>query len=183
MYRVLISSLICLTFSMISSLTSSASESVFERTPDGVIEVKTIPASTVLVKRSQVPYFESNNLFMPLFWYITTRRIAMTTPVEVGIQPGEMYFYVGSDASQRSLKSSGSVSVEQLPRRTVASIAYKGAYSERNFQRAKAELEDWIAQHGEYYASGEARAIYWDSPSVPDAQKHAEVHISLQSLN
>ncbi|MAH39828.1 MAG: hypothetical protein CML08_00275 [Puniceicoccaceae bacterium] len=183
MYRALISPLICLTFSMISSLTSSASESVFEQTPDGVIEVKTIPASTVLVKRSQVPYFESNNLFMPLFWYITTRRIAMTTPVEVGIQPGEMYFYVGSDASQRSLKSSGSVSVEQLPRRTVASIGYRGAYSERNFQRAKTKLEGWIAQQGEYNASGEARAIYWNSPSVPDAQKHAEVHISLQSLN
>ena len=183
MYRFLIFPLIYLSFSMISPLTAFASESAFDQTPDGVIEVKTIPASTVLVKRSHVPYFESNNLFMPLFWYITTRRIAMTSPVEVGIQPGEMFFYVGSDAAQRSLKSSGSVSVEQLPRRTVASIAYKGAYSERNFQRAKAELEDWIAQHGEYYASGEARAIYWDSPSVPDAQKHAEVHISLQSLN
>ncbi|HAF47577.1 MAG TPA: hypothetical protein DCG83_07825 [Cryomorphaceae bacterium] len=175
--------LIYLSFFMISPLTASASESAFEQTPEGVIEVKTIPASTVLVKRSQVPYFESNNLFMPLFWYITTRRIAMTTPVEVGIQPGEMYFYVGSDAAQRSLKSSGSVSVEQLPLRTVASIAYQGAYSERNFQRAKTKLEDWIAQQDEYQACGEARAIYWDSPSVPDAKKHAEVHISLQSLN
>jgi DNA gyrase inhibitor GyrI len=164
---------------MISPFITQASESAFKHTPEGTIEIKAIPASTVLVKRSQVSYFESNNLFMPLFWYITTRRIAMTTPVEVGIQPGEMYFYVGSDATQRSLKSSGSVSVEQVPHRTVASIGYRGAYSESNFQRAKAVLEDWIAQQSEYQPSGEPRAIYWDSPSVPDDQKRAEVHIPL----
>lgn len=179
MHPALIRLFFCLSILMISPLTAPASESAFEQTPEGMIEVKTIPASTVLVKRSQVPYFESNNLFMPLFWYITTRRIAMTTPVEVGIQPGEMYFYVGSDAVQRSLKSSGSVSVEQVPQRTVASIGYRGAYSERNYQEAKAELEDWIAQNSDYQPSGEARAIYWDSPSVPDAQKRAEVHIPL----
>lgn len=170
--------LICLFF-MFSPLAAQASESAFKQTPEGVIEIKTLPASTVLVKRSSVPYFESNNLFMPLFWYITTRRIAMTTPVEVGIQPGEMYFFVGSDAAQRSLQSSGSVSVEAVPQRRVASIGYRGAYSERNYEQAKSKLEEWIAQQSDYQASGEARAIYWDSPSVPDAQKRAEVHIPL----
>ena len=69
---------------MISSLTSSASESVFEQTPMVSLRLKH-PRQHVLVKRSQVPYFESNNLFMPLFVYHYPPIAA--TPVEVGIQP------------------------------------------------------------------------------------------------
>ncbi len=161
------------------NLTINASESAFKRTNEGVIEVKYLPASTVLVKRSNVSYFEENNLFMPLFWYITTRNIAMTSPVEVRLNPGEMYFFVGKDASKRELKSSSSVDVEKIPSRTVASIGYCGRYNQSNFEKAKSKLVKWIEKQGIYTITGEARAIYWDSPSVADQKKRAEVHIPI----
>lgn len=175
-YRTIFILLLCI---ITPNLTINAYESAFKRTNEGVIEVKSLSASTVLVKRSNVSYFEANNLFMPLFWYITTRNIAMTSPVEVNINPGEMYFFVGKDDSKRELKSNGSVQVEKIPSRTVASIGYCGRYNQRNFDKAKIKLIKWIEEQGVYTISGEARAIYWDSPSVADANKRAEVHIPI----
>ena len=158
---------------------ASATEQAFLRTNSGAIEVKTLPACTVIKTTSDASYFEENNLFMPLFWYITTRGIAMTSPVEVEVNPGTMYFYIGGDAKDRALKETDAVEVERIPERLVASIGYQGAYTEANFQEANNRLKAWLKEQKQYRAIGEAKAIYWDGPSVPKARKRAEVHIEL----
>lgn len=162
---------------------ASASEQAFDRTEVGVIEVKSLPASKVIKSTSDTSYFEANNLFMPLFWYITTRGIAMTAPVEVELDPGVMYFYIGTDAQERALKSTGTVTVESFPERTVAAIGYQGAYTEDQFNEAKNRLEAWLAEQADISPIGEANAVYWHGPSVPNAQKHAEVHIPVRVVS
>ncbi len=74
------------------------SQDVYARTPNGVCEIKKLPAGRVVVSRSSTPtsYFNpgtNNRLFMPLFRYIQKRKISMTTPVEVRVTPGEMLFH------------------------------------------------------------------------------------------
>ena len=158
---------------------ATASEQAFPRTMNGSLEIKTLPAAKVIKSSADTSYFEANNLFMPIFWYITSRGIAMTSPVEVEVNPGAMYFYIGGDAEKRALKGTHSVEVESLPERTVASIGYEGAYTEANFEQAKARLENWLEGQPNIEAIGEAKAIYWDGPSVPNARKRAEVHIEV----
>ena len=66
-----------------SSQLASAYERAFPRTDVGVIEIKTVPAATLLATRSDDDYFdESNDLFRPLFRYIQKNDIPMTVPVE-----------------------------------------------------------------------------------------------------
>jgi effector-binding domain-containing protein len=158
-------------------------ERAFVPTEDGQIEIKTIPESKVIKSISSQNYFEANNLFMPLFWYITTRGIAMTTPVEVAVDPGSMYFYMGEKAAERDLKANKKVEVLTVPERLVASIAYTGAYSEANFLVAENKLRQWLEEQSSYKSVGSARIIYWDSPATPDSKKRAEVHISITEQN
>ena len=155
-------------------------EQAFGPTQEGVIEIKTIPASKVIKSASAENYFEANKLFMPLFWYITTRGIAMTTPVEVHVEPGSMYFFIGKKAAKRDLKANNKVEVLTIPERLVASVGYVGAYSELNYLNAKHKLEHWLEQQSTYVAQGPARIIYWDSPATPNRKKRAEVHISIK---
>ena len=45
--------------------------------------------------RSSRDYFEQDNrLFMPLFRFLKQNDLAMTTPVESQIQPGQMFFHI-----------------------------------------------------------------------------------------
>ena len=75
-----------------------ATEQAFPQTAVNTIELKTLPAATLIAASGDGHYFErSNSLFRPLFSYIQRNDIAMTTPVEAGMQPGLMYFYIGDD--------------------------------------------------------------------------------------
>jgi effector-binding domain-containing protein len=162
----------------------NAYESAFPKTPPNALEIKIIPASKVIISQTNDDYFANgNNLFMPLFRYIQSNDIAMTTPVEAEINPGAMYFYIGGDAALRQLESSDSVKVKQLPARTVASIGIKGSYSESNFLKAKARLEAWIDEQGNYTITGPARAIYWNGPFTPGLLKRSEVHFPVKKTD
>ncbi len=162
----------------------NAYESAFPKTSPETIEVKTIPASKVIISKAEGDYFErSNNLFSPLFQYIQSNDIAMTTPVEAEINPGAMYFYIGCEAALRDLKSTETVTVKELPERLVVSIGIKGNYSESNFESAKAQLLKWLEQQTDYAATGPARAIYWNGPFTPGFLKNSEVHIPIEKVS
>lgn len=164
---------------VIPFIVSADTNMAFKLTDVDVIEIKNIPSSTVLINRSDLPYFESKNLFMPLFWYISMRQISMTTPVEVGVDPGEMIFFVDSKDLIKKPESTKSISVEVIPERKVASIGCKGGYSEANFNKAKLKLIEWIHKQDKYIQIGEARLIYWDGPSTNNSEKRSEVHIQV----
>lgn len=164
--------------SMISQSSLLAYDQAFTKTDVGTIELKTIPASRLIVSESNSHYFKQNNgLFRPLFRYISQNDIAMTTPVEAEMMPGKMYFYIGGDAAKRELESTDEVRVVDLPERTVASIGVRGGYSEGNFNAALQQLNTWLDKHPTHKANGEARGIFWNGPFTPGFLKRFEVHI------
>lgn len=159
----------------------AAYESAFLKTDVGVIEIKELPPCSVIVARSDKPYFDRvDNLFSPLFNYIKQNEIAMTIPVEAEIEPGAMYFYLGTEAAKRDLPQTGGVQIKALPTRMVASIGTRGSYKEANFLKAREKLQAWLAAQTEYEATGPARAIYWNGPFTLPALKRGEIHIPVK---
>ena len=161
----------------------SAAEQAYPKTEVGSMEIKTLPAATLIATRSEAQYFERNNgLFMPLFRYIQANDIAMTTPVESEMNPGIMYFYIGSEVPTDELKSTEDVSIEKLPERTVASIGVRGSYSAENFQSAELELSAWLKENPKYESVGPARGVFWNGPMMPGPFKRFEVHIPVMEI-
>lgn len=172
--------LTCL-FLCLIPLMSSAYEQAFAKTSVGAFEIKTLPAARLIATHTDGAYFdEDNGLFRPLFRYISSRDIAMTTPVEAEIELGVMYFYIGSEVSSAQLEATDRVSVHELPERIVASHGVRGGYSEGNFTDAAAELRAWLAKNPKYEAIGEPRGVFWNGPFVPGFFKRFEVHIPVQ---
>jgi DNA gyrase inhibitor GyrI len=159
-------------------------ERAFERTPAGVIEVKTLPEALTLIVRSGGNYFDrSGELFRRLFRYIKRHDVAMTVPVQGEMQGTGMRFFLGKEDRQRGLMDEEGVQVKEVPERTVASIGVRGGYTEKNFTKARSRLEQWTRDHADYEAVGEAYGIYWNSPFVPWFLKRFEVHIPVRSLS
>ena len=158
-------------------------EQAFKKTPAGKIEIKVIPESTVLVAEASGNYYGGrNDLFRRLFSYISENNVAMTVPVEARVENAQMKFYVGTKDKIKALKDQGSVQVVTVPQRTVLSIGIRGAYSESNFVRAKATLEQWLTDNKEYRQAGEAYAVFWDAPFMPWFLKRSEVHITVDKI-
>ena len=160
---------------------ASAYESAFPKTDVNVIEIKTVPAATLLVARSEDNYFDKKkDLFRPLFRYIQTNDIPMTVPVEADINPGAMYFYVDSNQANKTLEDTDEVNVIQLPERTVISIGVRGSYSEKNFNKARETLIAYLAGQDDWIQAEPARAIYWNGPFTLGFLKRSEVHIPIE---
>ncbi|MEM8868673.1 MAG: heme-binding protein [Verrucomicrobiota bacterium] len=175
MKTILLGSLAVLTLTLNSM---SATEKAYPQTEVGRIEIKTLPAAIIIASTSDSGYFDSNNgLFMPLFRYIQRNDIAMTTPVEAAIQPGEMYFYITAHAAADTLSSTEQIDLQELPERRVASIGARGSYNRCNFESAKATLNQWLAEQENYKAAGPARGAFWNGPMTPGLFKRFEVHI------
>jgi len=158
-------------------------EQAFKKTPAGEIEIKNIPESTVLVAESGGNYYGGRNtLFRRLFNYINENNVAMTVPVEARVENAQMKFYVGTQDKIKALKDQGSVQVVTVPQRTVVSIGIRGAYTESNFVKAKATLEQWLKDNTEYRQAGDAYAVFWDAPFMPFFLKRSEVHITVDKI-
>jgi len=156
-------------------------EEAFKRTSAGKIEIKTIPASMVMVSESEGNYFGTRNyLFRRLFNYISENNVAMTAPVEARIENAQMKFYVGTKDKLKELKDRGSVKVVTIPQRTVVSIGIRGTYTESNFEKAKTQLEQWLRDTTGYQQAGAAYAVYWDAPFMPWFLKRSEVQIPVE---
>ena len=87
-----------------SALGSSlmATESAYPMTAAGNCEIKTLPAGVILQARTTGDYFSENNgLFRRLFQTIQQNKVPMTTPVEAGMRPGTMIFYLDPESAKR----------------------------------------------------------------------------------
>jgi len=158
--------------------TGSAYEAAYPKTPNGAIDIKTIPAAKLMVAEAPGEYFDGNNdMFRVLFRYISANEVSMTVPVEAQIEKAQMKFYVGSSDIEKELADQGDVKVVNVPERTVASIGIRGSYSKKNFAKNREKLVAWLAENTRYQAAGEPYAVYWDAPFVPWFMKHSEVHI------
>jgi effector-binding domain-containing protein len=161
----------------------SAYEKAFDATDAGTIEIKTIPERTLIMAQRDDRYFEENNaLFGKLFRYIKDNEVSMTVPVKAEIDPGKMYFYVGSKDLVKELQSTDAVRVVIEPARTVMSIGVRGGYSENNFEEAREKLFDSLAASKDWKPCGEAYAIFWNGPYVPGFMKKFEVHVPVERI-
>ena len=160
-----------------------AAQQAFPPTEPGVCELKTLPAGTLLKSEGSGNYFtEANGLFRPLFGYISSHNISMTTPVEAQIDHAAMYFWVAESEKAKVSGDEGRVRVVSVPARLVASIGGKGSYSRENFEEAKETLLAWLRQQKGVAADGPAYAVYWNGPFTPWFLKRFEVHVPLRTL-
>ena len=151
----------------------------YPRTAPGDLELKTLPAARWMRTESANDYFAADNgLFMKLFRYIDSNKIPMTAPVEAGIKPGTMLFYMDEASAKRAdLTETAQVKLSSVPERRVAAIGIRGSYSRENYEEALTELKAWLAKRTDVKSAGEPYAVYWNSPFVPFFLKQSEVHI------
>ena len=161
--------------------TMSAKEA-FPPTPPDSCELKTLPAGTLLQSAGHGNYFDgADNLFSPLFRYISRHKIAMTTPVEARIENAAMLFWVAPAEQNKLAGIEAGVEVITVPARRVASRGERGGYSRENFNAARTKLLEWLATQPDLIAAGEPYAVYWNAPFVPFFMKRFEVHVPVRS--
>lgn len=158
-------------------------ESIYPKTPVGKIEVKQIPARTILATESKGdPFQDRNESFNKLFNYIQRNEISMTVPVEAGATTNTMNFFVGSKDAERNLKPDGKINVQELQPITVVSIGMRGAYNKKLYEEGLQKITQWMSEHPEWKAEGEPYTVYWNSPFVPGFFKTSEVHQPIRSV-
>lgn len=160
-----------------------ATEQAFPPSPVGAPELKTLPAGVLLEASAKGNYFEqSNRLFGPLFSYISSHEIAMTTPVEAKIEGAAMFFWVANSQRAKVAGSTGAVEVVEMPERWVASLGARGSYSAQNFSKTRDQLLAWLGQRQDVEAAGPPYAVFWNGPFTPGFLKRFEVHIPVRSV-
>ncbi|MEM0966753.1 MAG: heme-binding protein [Verrucomicrobiota bacterium] len=158
-------------------------EQAFPQTPPGEIQVKELPAGVLLESNSDASYFASSGkLFRPLFDYIDKRDIAMTTPVEAKVNPGEMYFWVAADEVDKVTGDTEQVRVVEVPERTVVSVGGRGSYSESNYREKEEELFAWLAANEQWKVVGDPVAVYWNGPFTLWFLKKFEVMVEVEPV-
>ena len=159
-----------------------SAQEAFPPTAPGTAELKTLPAGVLLRSAGRGNYFDgADNLFGPLFRYISRHKIAMTTPVEARINDAAMYFWVATSERAKVAGNESGVEVINVPERHVASRGERGGYSRENFEKARDALLAWMAdQKPAIEAAGEAYGVYWNAPYVPFFMKRFEVHVPVK---
>lgn len=153
----------------------------FPPTPADTTELKTLPAGLLLKSAGGGNYFDrANNLFGPLFRYISKHEIAMTTPVEARVDDAAMFFWVAPSEQAKVVGNEAGVEVITIPERRVASRGGRGGYSRENFEATRQALLGWLATQPDVEAAGAAYAVYWNSPMMPFFMKRYEVHIPVR---
>lgn len=146
-------------------------------TPVGVIEVKQYPAYRKAVGKS----------FWPLFRHIQKQDIPMTAPVEMKSSPtnkkGEMAFlYATTEVG--SLGEIDGVEVQETPATLVASLGVRGKMNKSITEKAKANLEAWLASQSKYQRAEEGDAAFrlygYNSPMVSNREKYWEAQMLIQ---
>lgn len=157
-------------------------ESAYPATKPGTVERKDIPALTVMETQADGEYFTGggNPVFMRLFRFIQSNKVAMTTPVEVAPPVNRMRFFVGTDDAGKDLRDQGEVRVKDLPARRVVSVGLRGSYSRERFAKGVRMAREWLEKNPGWKEAGEPYAVYWNSPFMPGFLKTSEVHLPVE---
>ena len=132
-----------------------SAKEAFPPTPAGTTELKTLPAGVLLKSAGRGNYFDgADNLFSPLFRYISKHDIAMTTPVEARVNDAAMFFWVAESERTKVAGNEANVEVVNIPERRVASRGERGGYSRANFEKTRDLLQTWLAARTDVEAAG-----------------------------
>lgn len=158
-----------------------SAETLFPATEPGRVELKTLPAGTLLKAAGQGDYFaQDGSLFLRLFRFISDRDVAMTTPVEAQVDAAAMFFWVADKDRAKAGAAKDGVEVVTRPAREVVSAGAKGSYSRENFLKTKGVLLAWLAGRNDLEAAGEPYAVFWNGPFTPWFAKRYEVHLPVR---
>ena len=168
-------------FVLLFSTLPMSGKQAFPQTDVGECELKTLPAGMLLKSQGSGSYFAgANGLFMPLFRYISSHNIAMTTPVEAQGDTAAMFFWVAEAEQPKVIGDENGVSVVRVPERRVASMGGRGSYDRANFEKTRDTLLAWLRERADVEQAGPAYAGYWNAPFVPWFLKRFEVHIPVR---
>lgn len=159
-------------------------------TAPGRIELKSYP----LVRKAEAtaefgPEFGRNLAFFKLFNHIQRNSIAMTSPVEMRLDPaaddaatlaGWSMAFLYREPTMGALGADGSVEVVDDAPLTVLSIGIRGDYSA---ERAWSEAETLRAQLAKlpgWRAVGSPRALFYNGPEARDDDRWAEVQLVIE---
>ncbi len=166
---------------LLTTTFAMSAKEAFPPTPAGTSELKKLPAGVLLKSAGRGNYFDgADNLFSPLFRYISKHDIAMTTPVEASVDDAAMFFWVAESERTKVAGNEANVEVVTIPERRVASRGERGGYSRANFEKTRDLLQTWLATRTDVEAAGDAYAVYWNAPFVPPFLKRFEVHIPVR---
>ena len=129
---------------------------------------------------------EGGNPFLSLFQHIQKKQVAMTTPVEMTMEPTagdgmralDMAFLY-EKPTMGETGADGKVAVMDLPALTVLSIGMRGDRTAADVTRARDALESRLAKDG-FERAGPFRMLGYNSPMVPSAQRFWELQIPVR---
>lgn len=169
---------------LVVAQTVRAYESAYPMTEAGVCEIKTLPRGVGLKARSSKDYFSENNgLFRRLFEALQRNQVPMTTPVEAGMRPGTMVFYLDPKSAERTdLVLPSGVEKVVVEERVVASVGMRGGYSRESFAENSQKIREWVRGQPGWKVVGEPYAVYWNSPFMIWFLKRSEVHLPVEKM-
>jgi len=122
-----------------------SAKNAFSPTAPGVAELKVLPAGVLLKSSGKGSYFdESHRLFSPLFRYLSSRDIAMTTPGEATLDDAARYCWIAPREEAKVTGEAAGIEVIRRPERRVASLGARGGYTQANFAKTRDELLSWL---------------------------------------
>jgi hypothetical protein len=158
-------------------------------TPPGAIELKKYPqARRADVTSTGNPDRGRNTAFWPLFQHIKKRDIAMTSPVEMtyhtdtqdGLKLDWTMSFLYRTPDMGELETDGVVEVVDVEPMTVVSVGMRGEYVMRQTAAGLKVLNAWIKTQSEWERAGEPRVLYYNGPSIRDADKWSEVQLPVR---
>lgn len=169
--------------SLFISIPAQALEQAYPKTNVGVAEIKQLPQARVITANNTVQSTDAEKpVFKRLFNFLKVNDIAMTIPVEKTFDESEMLFYLGNDAANE-LQNVETVTLLNLPPRSVLSVGGKGSYKKENLQTTLNKAKQWLAQQSKWQADAEPYVVYWNSPFTLWFMKRFEVHVPVKLNN
>lgn len=169
--------------------------------PVGTVVVKHYPGYRLArVSEATRPGGTQDSMFMTLFRHIKSNKIAMTAPVEMeyaqpekagdsaaedrsgGRKVRSMAFLYG-DQSLGKPGLDGQVEVLDVEPVTVVSVAVRGDYAPKTYDKAIDEILAFLTANKEQYRqAGPPRVLGYNSPFVPGFLRMGEVQIPVEEL-
>ncbi len=161
-------------------------------TPPGALEIKRYP----IARRAEIRGGVNSDIgmyaaFWPLFQHIKKRDIAMTSPVEMRYAPGTIANEGGTprnwsmsflyrDPSQGPEGTDNNITILDAAPMVVLAIGSRGGYSWNRTEMLIDKLNAWLAAHPAWVVDGDPRAMHYNGPDRPDADKWLEVQLPIR---
>jgi hypothetical protein len=122
---------------------------------------------------------------VPVAQDATGENIAMTKPVQSDASPDgwRVAFMLPSKYTLETapVPTDPRVNIREVPGRLMAVVTYSGRWTERNFEKRKAQLEAALSAN-ETVAVGKVQSAVYDPPYMPPFMRRNEVMVQVKQL-